>query len=286
MKHTVIFRDEDGYQVVVGFGEAVIDPHQTGQAIAAKLKDSDEFKALGAVKSRLAELSTQKIEGRKALGVLGRQGQEATKAGNSKEIVRVNAAVEKVKADLEEIHATVPGVIEQGKAAHGELMGRRLALMEENAVYFTPRAGEEIISDADYQKYGEVYAARKAENEIVCRDFSTVIDRRGENWARKGAVWTVGQIEKLGEDLPKGAIWVDDLSDDQLAVLYNDLEAARVAELTPEQKESEKAAAIARASGQAIQFRSERELETGGSAIVEAQRYYADLVAQIEAKYK
>ena len=187
MKHTLITESIDGYEVVCGLGRPVIDPQQAKALLAQEIPDSAEYQqylklindhkilisglALLVEKKRLLmqgdEIMTaiqnsdeykNFVQVKAAADLTTDAGVQAlTAAWNAyklkeKEIASANANVNSALLETQEyadwFQACDTANIEI-KTAYQEVSDKKRSLVESADIFFTPKAGEEIVTDED-----------------------------------------------------------------------------------------------------------------------------------------
>jgi len=160
------------------------------------------------------------------------------------------------------------------------LADKRLELTLEHAVYFTPRAGELIVSDAEGTACETQLAALNAATVLTrdpdTKDLKVIVDlRRTEYWTLSAGRWKLNKITALNEDIPEGGILTADLTPEVRQKIAEEAEEDRVAALSTPEKQAEYDAAVAALTGEMINHRS--GLEIGGAEAADALNQAQDL---------
>ena len=202
---TAVYANVDWYDIVLGIGDAVIDPVATSAKVASILMESAEVQAMAALN---AKLDVQQ----KQLMLCTSQDQ-----------------FDAMKASMTTLANGIPEL-----AAAIEV--RRTALNLENAVWCQPGAGEALIEDADAEKL----KALGGDNLKVTLGGKTVADWRNTvYWTLKAGVWAMDIVTNLGDTVPTGATKDADLTDAQRQAIGAQTETDRVSKLTDAQKLTE-----------------------------------------------
>jgi hypothetical protein len=245
----------DGYDIVLGSADAIADPMATASIVGPLLQASDEAKAIAAVNAQLDELKMRMYR--------------ETPMGSPYS-----------PALLEQLDKLGASLLPLGQA----LDARRAALMSEHAIYCTPGRGESLCSD----EQEAAYKAAEKPGYRVKLDGTVIVDNIGKAYWLKdtAAGWAQTLVTCLGVDIPSGAVLTADLTDAQKAEIGAQLEAARVAGLTDEQKLAEAEGAQAQAKAAVVQVASEVGAGISDQAALDAAKaaYQASLAA-VNKKY-
>ena len=270
---TIFHANIDGFEIVLGFGEAFgfIDPVATAIKIAPLIKDLDEQKQMTALN---AQINTVRQEAGQAFGL----ADAARQRGDKATLTRQNAEYQAKLSEIAELEKQLPDRVRTFEAA-------RARITEENAAYTHPPQGEDLIDDAQAQKMVEKHATRGEGRQLLMTG-EYVTDLRGRDfWMRANKRWQHMVIDKLDEEMPSGALVQDQLTDVQRSEIEIQIETDRVEALTPEECTEEVERVKAAALAQAAQKRSELEISGDKKALEKSQAAYQDALAEIEEKY-
>ncbi len=269
---TIFHTNIDGFEVVLGFGEAfgLVDPIATSTKIAPLLLDSPEQQQVAA--------QSQAIQQRRMeAGQIAVQAKAAFAAGDPAAVQRLNAQYALALADVADMEAALVPLVQAFQAA-------RSKLWEANASYFSPPPGETLIPD-DQASTLQMAFASKAPAQQLCMDGTLVGDFRGKIYWTPGARWTKTVVTKLGDGAPAGGIEESALTGDQATAIAAQVEADRVAALTPGEIATEAANAKAGALAQAAQMKTELDIAGDAQALAKSQAAYQAAITDIDAKY-
>ena len=263
----------DGYTIITGIEGAggLIDQEKTRPLAMAKLKLTDEYKA---VESKKSEITPYVLASYAAL-------QNARASTSIAEKNKYNA---EYQATLESIKA-----IEKELAPLAVAMNAKIKeLMNSEAVYFTPPAGETVITDEEAETITTALQSAATAGKLLADDMSQVSDYRGAVvWSDASGTWSSRTITKLGDEPGTEEILSSALTTDQQTEISEQAETARVKALTATEKADELASALAALATEAANKKASLEI-TGTStaaALKEAQAWYNEQAAIIEAKY-
>jgi hypothetical protein len=153
----------------------------------------------------------------------------------------------------------------------------------ENAVYFEPRPGEEILEN---EEAGKLIAAfgNLEKNERLLRSGEIISCMVGVRyWYKENGKWHAGVIGKIGEEIPQGATVEPTATEKQEIVL--DLDCQRIKNLLPEEKELEKKQQLANALSASAFYRSELEIASDPDPLGKSKARYKELKKEIESRY-
>lgn len=271
MKTVIVDKDN----LCVGFGEPVADPVATKLIIQPILEGCQEAQDVAA---KVNEINAIKKLANDALGA-SRNMQQGT-ARDLKYAEYLNYYDQAKQKEVFELKPLVE-----------KLHAKRVALhVPANLVYFEPKNGEHIITQAEYDAL-VVLEEQLTVNKALQFDPQTktgalIDDYRGvTHWTDDAGVWSKGVITQVGVALPVGSIPEADLTEAQKLAIGEQLEAERVAGLSAADKLAEKETAIATATAQSVSLRSQYEIEGRTDPLGDAQAWLAEQVTIIEAKY-
>jgi hypothetical protein len=278
---TIFHATIDGKEVVLGFGDAngFIDPRATETKIAPMLEALPETMQRLALETELADLRTKAAvalnEASKNTPAVLPDG-KVLSVGNQELMRRYNGEYQMHLGSVAEAEKRIPAIVGAFEAA-------RAKLVVENAVYTHPKPGEDLMEDADAAEMAAKFAT-KGDGKALLLTGEYIADLRGRDfWL--ASPWRHMVIDKLGEEIPAGAITPDQLTAGQLSDIAMEQEAQRISALSQEQRDAEVARAKAAALTSAAQTRSELEIAGDTKALAKSQAQYAQALAEIDAKY-
>ena len=260
---TKITQNIDGYDIIIGIGEAQIDGVKTIPIATEYLKQTDEYKAVEAKKQELSV-------------ILNGAAQALKNARNSKTQSEKNGYVTEYQQALEKSK-----VIESElKELIAPLQAKQQELILKHAVYFQPKQGEFIITPEEAELIENAMITATGNNCYVDINLKEICDNRGKTaWLKSSGKWSKREITKIGDELKPGEI--TEINDEIIA----QLEAERIAGLTTAQKAEEKARKIEGLLLQSIQMKAGLEIQGDKDALKKSQDWYNAEVSKIEALY-
>jgi hypothetical protein len=214
---------------------------------------------------------------------------QAVKA-REQEIVRQNSNVnaqlfetDEYKAFLELRQRTQAELKQAWKA----ILKKQKSMLATEAIYFEPKAGEELISDEEAETLKASLEALP-EKTFLLKTGKEIIDRRRDIYFFYAQnKWTQAAVEKLGEELPEPAVFQADLTDEIRQTIAEENEAARLEELSQEEKQAEFDAFTPGILRGAVFKRQELEIEglAAAKALKQAQAWREERLSELKVKY-
>jgi hypothetical protein len=187
---------------------------------------------------------------------------------------------------------TKKAIIAKGIILEDKTIAERKVLFSENAIYFNLLSGRgEYVEDVEGEEVKALLDGRE-EKELLKRDKTIIKDNRNKiYWEFKNDKWKDTIIKKLDKEIPVGAIWEEDLSEEQKEEINTQKEKDRIKNLTKEEKEAEKKNALEGVIGAAANYKLKlkleiEDLETGYYIDEKVKQFYDEKKAIIDEKYK
>lgn len=260
---TKITQNIDGYDIIIGIGEAQIDGVATMPIVENALRETAEYKSVEAKKQELSV-------------VLNGAAQALKNARNSKTQSEKNGYVTEYQQSLEKSKA----IENELKEFIAPLQTKRQELIFKHAVYFTPKQGEFIITPEEAELIENAMITANLHNNFLDVNMQEICDNRGKTaWIKSGGKWSKREITKIGDEIKSGEI--TEINDEIIA----QLETERISKLSAKEKEAEKTAAINSIGSQAAFMRSTLEIQGDSSALSKSQEWYNTEVEKVNKKY-
>lgn len=269
---TIITKKIDGIKIIHGIGDAggLIDPEATRKIVDKKIKETQVWKDIHAIKKQMQVYANQAMQAKKSY-----------KSAKSPEEQRKLSDEWKLRTgQMKELENDLKPLAVELKKAFSEFM-------ETEAVYFE-NGTDQVITDAEADSIRAVMVEATREGKLVDENLNKVVNNKGKIfWKKDGSDWIKTEIKKIGIDAPKGAIEENNLTDDQKKDIAEWKEKKRILELTSAQKIFEKESAIEAAASQADDMRGKLTIQgtSEKDALSQAQAWYSDRVSEIEKKY-
>jgi hypothetical protein len=266
---TIVTKTIDGFEIVDFLSEAQIDPEATKPIANKELEKTDVYKTIEGLKGDIKNL--------------------AQAAGQAKNNARTATNMNDKKKFMEEVNARwadIKAIEEKLRPLALELVTEQRRLMIVRAKYFTPKQGEEIISDEDAAIYLTLLQEAGAESKLVTRDKKKIVNFAGLNfWKKNSGKWAKSEISKIGELPASGATLEASLTDVQRTEISAQMEIDRVMAMTGTEKLAEKDRMLAGILTRAGAMKNELEITGDKSALAKSQVWYTAEVTKVEAKY-
>lgn len=258
------------YQIVVGFATPTIDPVESAKVIDPLLEDTDIYKRFIELKNELGALQAEQIAIWNVWKLI--------KVKTSPDWLDCERQYRRAEENIREI---------QAKLAHQSnlLEQKRRQLLDEHAVRFTI-CGCEEVDQVTFDSL-QTKLRTRAPDTYLLRDGSTLIDKIGvKYWTKPADKWIETEITELGVDVPENDAYLwDDLTKEQTIEIFAQQEVDRIAALNSTDRAEEKETKIILAKRKAGSLKSEYEIEGRFDPLADAQAWYADRLAEIEATY-
>jgi len=167
-------------------------------------------------------------------------------------------------------------------ATHHEIITE----MVSNPEFFSHVKGQVNVTDYEAKKVA-ITLQKKRPYEAVTRSGEIICDNRGRTWFNYvDGAWTQGEIKCVGEALPDGATWREDLSINQLRVINETEELEKIARLSPESRIEAAQVEIEAAKRAAVIKRLETEItDDDEEGLDNVRHWYRSEISRIEKKY-
>jgi hypothetical protein len=277
---TVTYEEIDVLKVITGIDRRLVDQQTTLINIQPFLKASPEYAQL-----RMAEMELKNIppmrkfkqpKNEKEAVEIGQQ----IRADKQRYYQKKQAATEKVAKASVDFKATFKKAKKQN---------RKYFELRKNELDLTPELLTTITGKPDAKmKDLEKKLKKLDKNQFLTLDGQVLYNLTGERyWIDNDGAWTLGTIEKIGDELPDGAIPEKELtSEDRTKIVeYQQLEAIK--NLTPEQRSDKITEEINAAASRLAVQRSADEIQgiDPETALRVAQEKFELDKKSIEQKY-
>jgi len=263
---TIITQKIDGYDIIVGLGDAQIDPIETEPVVNIELKKHALYKQADALKDEIGNVAMQGIQAKK-------NSRQATAPAEKKKywdefLLR--------QLQITDIGKNLKPIID-------ELINVKRGMIEKHAVYFTPKPGEEIVTP---EFHDQAKSLLQNSNGFIDKNLAEICDNRGKTfWKKVSEAWLKDEVNKIGQSPKSGYLEITDLDEKQVSEIKAQIEKERLSTLKPEQVLNEQAQAIKSITSSALSLRLELEITKDPDALIKAQDYYETELAKIEVKY-
>jgi hypothetical protein len=155
-------------------------------------------------------------------------------------------------------------------------------LFNQHIIWADPGPDGELIQDDLAEDILSKLTALN-EHEKLQDNLEILSDWRGvEFWLKTNGVWLKQKIDQIGEMLPYGFIFPDDLTEDHRREIAAQEEIDRLTNLTAEQRLKEKEGALKALKAEALR---QKEMAEIADEQFDAKAWYQTEAAKINAKY-
>lgn len=274
---TRITQNIDGYDIIIGIGEAQIDGVATEKVITPLLKETAEYVAVENAKAELSKAATERYSAQRECGKI-QIGITMAKDENVKKQLKLE--LQKASLLYQQKAIEQKEKEEALKPLAQPLIEKRKELFMANPVYFQPKEGEAIITPEEAETIEQAMTEATSKNCYLDVNMKQLCDNRGKTaWIKSGGKWSKREITKIGDEIKSGEI--TEVNDEIIA----QLETERIAGLTLAQKAEEKARIISGLLAQSIQMKTGLEIQGDSAALQKSQDWYNAEVSKVEEKY-
>jgi hypothetical protein len=261
---TRITQNIDGYDIIIGIGEAQIDGVATMPIVETALRETAEYKSVEAKKQELSVVLNQ------AASAMKNARDSKTQSDKNKFVAEYQQNLEKSKAVESELKELIEPLQEKQKE-----------LILKHAIYFQPKEGETIITPEEAEIIEQAMNEATLKNCYLDVNMKQLCDNRGKTaWIKSGGKWSKREITKIGDEIKPGEITEIN------AEISEQLESERIAKLTTAQKEAEKSNLISALASRANAMRGELEIQGDAAALKKSQDWYKAEVEKVQARYQ
>lgn len=257
--YTIITRNIDGYEIITGLGMAVIDPVSTKNEIKKIIDDSEELKAVNSISCQLNTV-------RRAYSAAINQYMTFRERNDLK---RMSAA----EAEFELKEKQINELISEFKASVKILDAKKISVWNENIIYFQPKAGEKIVSEADYKRILIRLSETQGKRVLLSSDEKEIPDHRNVQYVKNEKIVT---IKKLGE-VPDGKT-VSEYSADQVEIF-------RVNTLSETEKKEEFSRYESAIMNESVSMKAMLEIKNDKESLKKSQDFYNNEIQKLTKKY-
>lgn len=265
---TILIEKIDGYNIIIGIGDAQIDPVATAPIVEQKIVDTAEYKAVEAKKQAIMPIVIAMNQAKKDWKAA------KTTADKNKFTYEYQKRTEEYNVLQGELAALAPALVDKYRS-----------MTTEHAVYFNPKPGSKNVSIEEAAKIEAAMQAASAEGCFVDDTLKKIVDYRGSKLYKKSGKWSWREISTLGDKPSGGEIFADELTETQSAEISAQITADRIALLKPSEKKAEKESIISGLVKQAADMKSQLEISGDKNALKTAQDWYNAEVVKVEAIY-
>jgi hypothetical protein len=254
---TILTKEIDGYTIITGFDNPVIDPVATKIYVAGLLKDeiTEEKKNVDNKQKELFTLQKNKND-------LMNMAKQKVAIGDKRNLAILNYQIEQRDEQIDFVNKELSVLIKKQIEKEKEIF-------QNNSIYFETKPGEIVIDDETAGRLGKLCI----ENEYVDVGGNIIENNKGVRFIKDGKIIT---IEKIGVK-PDGPL-MQDVSAEQYDVM-------RINALSAEEKQAEIDNVSSFLLSDAAAMRSRLEIQGVADALAQSQKWYQDEIAKLKQKY-
>lgn len=279
--NTILYKEIDGHDILIGFGQPVADPEATKVAVRGLLETTDEYTAMVNIGEKIAEINrTFRDEARRIneeTNAKVRSGQIKTPAQASE---YANTKIQPAIADRD---SALSALEDQAKDASAAFEEKRKELSRANPVYCELKHGERMADDAEVNALRIALADKKPGNVLDTGGNELADNRDVVFWDKRQKKWKKRVAAAIGET-PKGKKQ-SELTAEELAEIADQLNRERIQVMTPADRAAEKAVMVDNAGDRATHLRSRYEIEGDPDPLGRAQAWHTDDLARLDELY-
>ncbi len=263
---TVLTQSIDGYDIIIAFDEALVDPEATKNIVAEKIPETPEYHMVEDITTKLHELAKEYVDFR------------------NKNRMVLSSNYHEIMVDFEERRRILSNQLAE---SHTALQVIKNTMAIEYAIYFIPKAGEFLISDEEYEKLYNLLSTLPPHS-LLTKKGAVIDDYRGVRFVNgEGAIAT---IHKIGIT-PSGELFENLTEESQKELLIKEeekKEMLRISLLSDTERAKELETAIDRLTEQSVFLRQKLEATRTPSdqALEESQNWLDEEIAKTRTKYK
>jgi len=262
----MIIEKINGYEIIKGFSTPVINPVETERKIIPLLNNSEETKV---IQQKIKEISEKQ---KNALIIL----KEAVKLK-----ARGDQKYKEKEREWQNYNNEIGKLQKEILPLKKPFQEKRNQLIKDNAIYFQPKVGENIIDESTYNSLIEKNPGQYGK---LCSDGTIISDYRNEIcYLKIDNRWSKVSFQ-LGEDIGN-AILQKDLTPEQKQEIEDQAESERISALSASNRLKEKQVMINSLAYQANGKRGKLEIQGDKNALSKAKTWYNEQMVIIDEKY-
>lgn len=281
---TIITQEVNKKTVIIGFSDPSIDRFETEKIVKPLIESSQEM-------VDVANFARQ-VDGRNQIVVNAKANLK------NPEIQKDPKLVSKNQKAIQDADIFIQAKNQEIIPLAGKIKIDKISLMQSQAVFHAPKAGEYMIEEGpDLDIFTGLFAeiagdkTKKLGCDIVDgKVYAPEIlpDYRGKTFFEKvGDAWVENNVSELGLDKKESEILQDDLTIEQSGEIAEQNETERIDKLTADEKTVEFNGRIGGVLGQAATVRSELEIKgvDSADALTQSQDFYKSEVEKLNIIY-
>ena len=289
---TIITKEIDGLDIVLGVDSEKIDQVATMKNVRPFLENSKEYKAQKTRLEKIRSLTNSNDS-------LNRQGKTVVQraslrmgvllmdvkqtdltAGEMASINKYNKLRIRNTEEVEAITAELPGV-------EKKLLAKKKELIKTHGIFFNLKNEYENRIDDTTAKTVKAKLKSKNKKQFLTVDGEIIDDLRGKTFFGKiSGAWEKIEVKLLSDTVDTGIYFLqEDLTEFEVLEMNAQFEIDRITALNPEDKLTEKNSMLESALNQSATMKNKLEITGDAKALIKAQEFYNSEKVLIEEKY-
>ena len=300
-QQTLDTKNVDGFHIIVGFQERVVDPVATKEKNGSKIIDLPENKEIiNKIQAQNRHRENVKQAEKKSIAALMRNENKDGRGKKETDKLKIQANLaeigkqDKIRNDL---FGAIGVINEELKELNAAFKGKAKGILRENPVYNDevldpdgnpagPRENELIKTQAEIETLKEKFLAKKKTEQVTVAG-EVVMDFRGKIFYYKDnfGKWVRNIVEDLNDNLSAHEVYQEDLTPAQQKEISDQTEAERLTGMTQDEKSDEFELADDAVLSQAGLMRNKLEIKGDPEALIKSQEFYNVESEKLKLKY-
>lgn len=263
----ILFENIDGFKIIKGFSDCIVDPVATQKKCENLIDQSDEVKRFNLIVKEQGEHMKMQSQAKESYKFAEKNKNKIDMGKFENEWHYRQHEIDRCQEDIKKI---VPLVEE-----------KRRKIFTENAIFFDPTTNEIHVNDSEYENLKTLFL----KNNIVDVSGKIISDYRGEWFELLEDDYIKHEIKTLNA-IPN-ASWKNGkaLSESQKDFIVEIDRKKRIAGLSDEERNTEVEQLKTIALNESINMRSRLEIQGDDQALEKSKAYYQERCAEIDATY-
>lgn len=272
----------NGIETVVNFDPPSIDPEATKLVVAKEIQNTDVFKKIDNLRAHSVKLAHRRADLQRDSKKLKKELDAQSRGpANQTNIQKEKAAVDNHFRTTSE---QLVSATEKAVALRPEFIAEQKRLFQVHAVRFQVRGSHKITAEKQELLRQELEALKPGT--FLTLDGKIIKDNRRRTYLHViGRRWVEVRVDKLGQPIPAGALWPEDLTADQKVAISNQGRTDALKALSPDERGQQKQDAINGLMMAAGQMKVGLEMDGDIDAESKAKKWLKDRKAEIEELY-
>ena len=299
----------DGFQIITGFQERVIDPVATQEKNKDKILDLPENQAIiNKIQVQNRHRENARLAERKSIAALMRNNNKDGFGGQETDKIKIqenNAEIGRQDQIRRDLFGAMGVINEELKILNCACQEKSKQILRDNPVYNDevvdpdgkpagPKKNEVILPQSEIKTLKVKFLAKKKTEQIAIGDGERIFtggeaipDFRGRAHYFKdpSGKWIKGEIEELGMK-PTFEIFIENLTADQSQEIQSQENTERIAAMEPDKKQIEFDLQDDSILSQAAVMKNKLEIKGDPEALIKSQEFYKSETDKLKLLYE